>query len=118
METKLRPKRNVVNGSTTPPYAATSFDYKAVGVGIGDVKRSGSWTAEGEMVREGPRGSVDERKREALRNMWIMVACGLGTIGVGFLVWNLDTIYCSSIRRWRRKVGLPWGVLLEGHAWW
>lgn len=107
-----------MNGSTTPPYAATSFDDKAVGVGIGDVKRSGSWTAEGEMVREGPRGSVDERKREALRNMWIMVACGLGTIGVGFLVWNLDTIYCSSIRRWRRKVGLPWGVLLEGHAWW
>lgn len=109
METNLRPKRAVTKGSTTPPYdLKTPYD----------AKRSGSWTAEGEMAREGPRGSVDERKREALRNMWIMVACGLGTIGVGFLVWNLDTIYCSNIRRWRRQMGLPWGILLEGHAWW
>jgi dihydroceramidase len=22
------------------------------------------------------------------------------------------------VRRWRHEVGLPWGLLLEGHGWW
>jgi dihydroceramidase len=103
METKLRPSRHVTKGSTTPPR-----ELRKEG---GDGDRGLSEVGE-------TRRSRDERAREALRNMWIMVACGLGTIGLGFLVWNLDTIYCSNIRRWRRQVGLPWGVLLEGHAWW
>ncbi|KAE9961215.1 hypothetical protein EG328_004717 [Venturia inaequalis] len=110
METKLRPERLVTKGSTTPPYDVKVENW--------DVKRTGSWTPEGEMLRQGPRGSVDERKTKALKSMWIMVACGLGTIGAGFLLWNLDTMYCSHWRRWRRQVGLPWGMLLEGHAWW
>ncbi|KAH3666491.1 hypothetical protein OGAPHI_003487 [Ogataea philodendri] len=37
----------------------------------------------------------------------------------GFLVWNLDTVYCSDLIRVRRLVGLPLGALLfEGHGWW
>ncbi|KAH3659173.1 hypothetical protein OGATHE_006056 [Ogataea polymorpha] len=37
----------------------------------------------------------------------------------GFLVWNLDTFYCSELIRVRRLVGLPFGaLLLEGHGWW
>lgn len=104
METKIRPSRPVTTGSTTPPYS---------------LKKNGSWTVEGELIgREELGRSVDDRKRESLRSMWMMVACGLGTIAFGFLVWNLDTIYCSNIRRWRRRVGLPWGIALEGHAWW
>jgi dihydroceramidase len=104
METKLRPSRQVTKGSITPPYS---------------LKKASSWTVEGEMIgREGPGRSADDRVRESLKLMWLMVVCGLGTIGLGFLVWNLDTIYCSKIRRWRRELGLPWGVLLEGHAWW
>lgn len=101
METKLRPSRQVTKGSTTPPYS---------------LKKGVSWGSEG--VGEVPGSSKEDRARASLKNMWIMVACGIGTIGLGFLIWNLDTIYCSKIRRWRRQVGLPWGVLLEGHAWW
>ncbi|KAK9797466.1 hypothetical protein SCARD494_03295 [Seiridium cardinale] len=47
-----------------------------------------------------------------VKDMWIMVATG------GFLIWNLDNVYCDTIRRWRHSMGLPWAVILEGHAWW
>jgi dihydroceramidase len=97
MEMKLRPSRQPRKGSTTPPYSLKP-----------------PFPTHGEM----PGRSSDDRARESLKQMWLMVACGIGTIGLGFLVWNLDTIYCSKVRRWRRKIGLPWGILLEGHAWW
>jgi len=58
------------------------------------------------------------RDTEILNTMWKMVACGLGSVAAGFLIWNLDNIYCGTLRRWRREVGLPWGILLEGHGWW
>ncbi|KDN60355.1 putative alkaline phytoceramidase [Colletotrichum sublineola] len=53
-----------------------------------------------------------------IETMWIMVGTGLGVFLLGFLIWNLDNAFCSLIRGWRRQLGLPWGVLLEGHAWW
>lgn len=37
---------------------------------------------------------------------------------MGFLIWNIDNAFCGQIRQWRRQLGLPWGALLEGHAWW
>ena len=43
---------------------------------------------------------------------------GLTVFVAGFAIWNLDNIFCNQLRRWRRAVGLPWAVLLEGHAWW
>jgi len=30
----------------------------------------------------------------------------------------LDNMFCGTLRRWRRDIGLPWGILLEGHGWW
>ena len=60
----------------------------------------------------------DDRDREILRRMWWMVATGLTAFLGGFAVWNLDNEYCSQIKRWRHDVGLPWGILLEGHGWW
>ena len=58
------------------------------------------------------------RDEQILRTMWIMVACGLGVFLGGFAIWSLDNKYCLSLRRWRRDLGLPWGILLEGHGWW
>lgn len=71
----------------------------------------------------GSRNAEDQDRmvrlnKEILRNMWTMIACGISSIAIGFLIWNLDNIYCSSLRRWRRELGLPWGILLEGHGWW
>lgn len=58
------------------------------------------------------------RDRAILKNMWMMVTLGLAIFLGGFGIWNLDNHYCSKIRSWRHQVGLPWGIILEGHGWW
>ncbi|KAL4896695.1 ceramidase [Aspergillus ambiguus] len=58
------------------------------------------------------------RDVKILKTMWFMVAYGLTLFLGGFLIWNLDNHYCSTIRVWRRSIGLPWGIFLEGHGWW
>ena len=60
----------------------------------------------------------DGRDKEILRTMWAMIAVGLSIFLGGFGIWALDNIYCSKLRAWRHAVGLPWGILLEGHGWW
>ncbi|KAF2089062.1 alkaline ceramidase [Saccharata proteae CBS 121410] len=87
--------------------------------------------AEGDAVRGPPADALpkgqealaeqkrqDERDVKILKNMWTMIAFGLGIFLGGFAIWNLDNEFCSTLRRWRRDVGLPWGILLEGHGWW
>lgn len=61
---------------------------------------------------------LDQRDLETLRVMWIMIGYGLSVFLGGFLLWTLDNQYCSILRRWRHEVGLPWGIVLEGHGWW
>lgn len=58
------------------------------------------------------------RDRAIVKEMWAMVAIGLSIFLGGFGIWALDNKYCPTIRTWRHKVGLPWGILLEGHGWW
>ncbi len=60
----------------------------------------------------------DFRDGKILVKMWIMISCGLSIFLGGFGIWTLDNEYCSDLRRWRRQIGLPWGILLEGHGWW
>ncbi|KAH6664140.1 hypothetical protein VD0002_g3927 [Verticillium dahliae] len=58
------------------------------------------------------------KAKRILATMWLMVGTGLTVFLGGFFIWNLDNHYCNTITRWRRHVGLPWGILLEGHGWW
>jgi dihydroceramidase len=60
----------------------------------------------------------DRRDEKIVKEMWILIATGLSVFLGGFGVWTLDNVYCSNLRRWRRQIGLPWGILLEGHGWW
>ena len=60
----------------------------------------------------------DQRDHEILRRMWVLITIGLSTFLGGFVLWTLDNVYCSQLKSWRREVGLPWGILLEGHGWW
>lgn len=39
---------------------------------------------------------------------------GLLTFLVGFAIWNVDNIYCSTLTEWKRAVGWPVAFLLEG----
>lgn len=59
-----------------------------------------------------------EKGRKILRLMWQMVATGLSVFLGGFAIWNLDNLFCGTVRHWRRQMGLPWAMVLEGHAWW
>lgn len=69
-----------------------------------------------EQEREQQRQDVRDRK--ILKTMWLMVGCGLSIFLGGFGIWTLDNVYCSKLRVWRREIGLPWGIFLEGHGWW
>jgi dihydroceramidase len=60
----------------------------------------------------------NQRDEEILKTMWQMIPFGLLSVASGFLIWNLDNHFCSNLRKWRRSIGLPWGVLLEGHGHW
>jgi dihydroceramidase len=60
----------------------------------------------------------DQRDLEILADMWTLSLSGVAYIAIGFFIWNMDNIFCNHIRYWRRAMGLPWGILLEGHGWW
>ena len=77
-------------------------------------QQNGSVTAKQKKMQT----SDDRRDEKILTSMWIMISCGLSIFMGGFAIWTLDNEYCSDLRRWRRQIGLPWGVLLEGHGWW
>jgi hypothetical protein len=36
----------------------------------------------------------------------------------GYLLWNLDFIYCAQLTKWKRAIGMPWSFVLEFHGWW
>ncbi|KAL3480600.1 alkaline phytoceramidase [Aspergillus californicus] len=89
-----------------------------------------SWrhsTEEDRLARERQGLSVLSKERQhyenvrdlnILKTMWLMVGYGLSVFLGGFAIWGLDNHFCSTIRVWRREIGLPWGILLEGHGWW
>jgi len=60
----------------------------------------------------------DRRDEQILRTMWIMITYGIGVFLGGFAIWGIDNVYCGQLRIWREQIGLPWGILLEGHGWW
>ena len=71
--------------------------------------------------------TVDTYKRERLeqgeddkimKTMWALVTFGLVCVVLGVACWFADNLLCSEFRRLRKAVGLPWGILLEGHGWW
>ncbi|ESZ98467.1 hypothetical protein SBOR_1129 [Sclerotinia borealis F-4128] len=36
----------------------------------------------------------------------------------GFLIWNIDNHFCSSLTDIKRSIGMPWSFILELHGWW
>ena len=56
--------------------------------------------------------------QEVLREMNAIVTSGLFGFLAGYVIWLLDEEYCDNLRALKSTVGLPWGLLLEGHGWW
>jgi len=48
---------------------------------------------------------------------WIYAASFL-MYGTGFIIWNLDNLYCPVIRELRSSVSPAVRPALQGHAWW
>ncbi|KAI1104133.1 putative alkaline phytoceramidase [Jackrogersella minutella] len=71
-----------------------------------------------EESRRGTRTPRLPTTNEMINQMWVMVATGLSVFLGGYLIWNLDNMYCTTVRGWRHQLQLPWAILLEGHAWW
>lgn len=44
---------------------------------------------------------------------------GLGVFSLlfAFFIWNLDNIFCVACTKLKDDIGLPFNILLEGHAW-
>jgi dihydroceramidase len=36
----------------------------------------------------------------------------------GYLLWQLDGIFCPQLTAMKRAIGMPWSFLLEFHGWW
>ncbi|KAK6433756.1 hypothetical protein LTR95_010064 [Oleoguttula sp. CCFEE 5521] len=47
-----------------------------------------------------------------------LTVLGAACFGIGYLLWQLDFIYCGALNATKRQWGLPWGFLLEFHGWW
>jgi len=47
-----------------------------------------------------------------------LFSTGAAIFALGFLVWNLDNIFCDTLTRWKVHIGWPCAFLLEGHSWW
>ncbi|GMG34126.1 unnamed protein product [Ambrosiozyma monospora] len=57
--------------------------------------------------------------RATRRYLYKMLAFSFGLFAFGFFIWNCDNIFCGHLIFVRRNyLGLPFGVLTEGHGWW
>ncbi|KAH7031867.1 alkaline ceramidase-like protein [Macrophomina phaseolina] len=104
MEVRLRPTLKAKERAESADAATLQGNEKARKIDSAAVSR--------ERLRK------DKRDIAILHTMWKMVAFGLSIFLGGFAIWTLDNEFCGTLRRWRRDVGLPWGIVLEGHGWW
>ena len=61
---------------------------------------------------------VPDSAKAIMDKIWKMCLSGIGLFLVGFVLWNIDNVYCGHLQSWRHIVLLPWSVVLEGHGWW
>ncbi|KAF8625202.1 hypothetical protein AX15_005507 [Amanita polypyramis BW_CC] len=47
-----------------------------------------------------------------------LFSIGAALFAFGFLIWNMDNIFCMSLTDVKRALGWPAAFLLEGHSWW
>ena len=54
---------------------------------------------------------VPQEKRTRVARTFL---AGAGTFAFGFLVWNLDNVFCDTLTGWKKAIGWPAAFLLEG----
>ncbi|VBB73430.1 Putative alkaline phytoceramidase [Podospora comata] len=53
-----------------------------------------------------------------MKEMWTLALTGIFMFLAGFLIWNIDNVFCHHITQTKQKVLLPWAIIFEGHGWW
>jgi dihydroceramidase len=61
------------------------------------------------------RGRIPDDKKTVIAATF---STGALTFATGFIIWNLDNIFCATLTTWKRAIGWPVAFLLEGHSWW
>ncbi|KAJ2331776.1 alkaline ceramidase ydc1, partial [Coemansia sp. RSA 2673] len=59
--------------------------------------------------------TISNRTRRMLQRLLLQGFLGMAG---GFLVWNLDNIFCHRLRTYRAHVGAPLDAILQLHGWW
>ncbi|EPQ26764.1 uncharacterized protein PFL1_05743 [Pseudozyma flocculosa PF-1] len=57
---------------------------------------------------------INQRKREITS----LNAKGAIIFALGFVIWNIDNLFCAQLTAWRHAIGYPAAWALQGHAWW
>ncbi|KAF8899059.1 ceramidase [Infundibulicybe gibba] len=67
-----------------------------------------------------PKWSTFASRIPADKRATISQLFGTGAVlfASGFLIWNLDNIFCDTLTQWKVSIGWPAAFLLEGHSWW
>ncbi|CAA7264794.1 unnamed protein product [Cyclocybe aegerita] len=58
---------------------------------------------------------ISQKAKTTITNFF---STGAALFVLGFVVWNLDNIFCHNLTRWKLSLGWPAAFFLEGHAWW
>lgn len=68
------------------------------------------------------KSCMDVRKYVKDKAVWkqfdYILVSGLTQFLLGYFLWNLDIHLCNYWRGIRRAIGLPYGLVIEGHGWW
>ncbi|KNZ64179.1 hypothetical protein VP01_1058g7 [Puccinia sorghi] len=67
-------------------------------------------------VRAAPEGTFREQKNKSDAIRYLLI--GSVTFMTGFLIWNVDNLFCDRISHLKEYLGTPLSFILEGHAWW
>jgi dihydroceramidase len=51
-------------------------------------------------------------KHPARRDIYYLTTVGAAIFATGFAIWNVDNIFCNTLRQWREAIS-PFGFLLE-----
>ncbi|KAK4131799.1 aPHC-domain-containing protein [Trichocladium antarcticum] len=53
-----------------------------------------------------------------MRDMWRLAATGILMFLAGFVLWNVDNLFCHHLTASKKQMLLPWSLVLETHGWW
>lgn len=54
---------------------------------------------------------IPDKKKSAIGKLF---TTGAALFALGFLLWNMDNLFCHILTRWKIAIGWPLAFLLEG----